>query len=93
MATANITVDTDWTLIVPSAATQFTASSDSPTIVEYATGANDSTAPTAAIGHRLRSGDGLTRALLVGSVYARVAAQNANKSVVVVVDADVQVGD
>lgn len=90
MPTANIPVDTNWTPIVPSAATWCTVSSDSPTIVEYATGADDSTDPTATIGHRLRSSEGLTRSLLPeGTIYARVAAQNSNKSVTVVVDADV----
>jgi hypothetical protein len=90
MPTINTPVTGTWTLIVPSAATWFIASSDSPTIVEYASGANDSTAPTAAIGHRLRSGEGLTRALLPeGPLFARVAAKGSNKSAVVVVDADV----
>lgn len=88
--TTNITVGTSWTLVVPAAATWFIVSSDSPTIVEYASGADDSTAPTAAIGRRLNRNEGMTRALLEsGPLYARVAAQASAKSAVVVVDADV----
>ena len=89
MATINISVDADWTLIVPTAATWCLVSSDSPSIVEYATGANDSTAPTATIGWRLKQNEGFTRAVIQeGSIYARVANQASSKTAVVVVDAD-----
>lgn len=89
MATINITVDTDWTLIVPSAATWCLVSSDSPSIVEYATGANNSTAPTAEIGWRLKQNEGLTRSVIAsGAIYARVANQTSTKNAIVVVDAD-----
>lgn len=90
MATVNISVGTTWTLVVPTAATWFIASSDSPSIVEYASGANDSTAPAVAIGRRLNSGEGMTRSLLQeGPLYARVASQNSSLKAVIVVDADV----
>lgn len=94
MALANITVGSTWELIIPSAATWFLATTDSPTIVEWGTGADDSTLPTATIGWRLRATDGtlqgLTRALVVeGPLYARVASQSSSKTAVIAFDADV----
>jgi hypothetical protein len=88
MATSNIQVTGAWTLIIPSAATKFLVSCDYHEAVEYATGADDSTDPTVAIGHRLKSGEGLNRALIDGSLFARAVAKNANKAVILAVDSD-----
>lgn len=88
--TINLTVDQAWSLAVPAAASWCLVSSDSPTIVEYAVGADDSTDPTVAIGRRLKENEGLTRAHIPdGAIYARVANQSSTKKAIIVIDADV----
>lgn len=75
--TANVTItEADgWTLIVPSASTNFAIISIvSQGVVEVATTTSDSTAPTVAAGHPFKYGDHVTRlAFPINSIWMRVA--------------------
>lgn len=86
MATTNISVDHDWTLVVATAATNATVSCAEVAVMEFATTADDETEPTVT-GHVLRTtGEAVTRSMLgSGSVWCRIVS-GSPETVTAVVD-------